>query len=76
MCQDVASTPATVASEEAGARTLPVSRGWKGFEALLFLMIKTSSGEAPLSAAQGPTVPGYLAPAKKIHFTKGRTAGL
>lgn len=53
MCKDVASTPAMVASEEAGARTLPVSRGWRGFEALLFLMSKTSSGEAPLSAAQG-----------------------
>lgn len=52
ICRDVAATPATLASEEAGARTLLVSRSLRGSEALL-LMIKTSSGEARPSAAQG-----------------------
>lgn len=48
-CKDVAGTPATLASEEAGVKTLPLSRGWRGFEALLLLTIKTSSGELPFS---------------------------
>ena len=50
--RDVAAIPATPASEEAGAGALPVFGSWRGFEALL-LMIKTSSGDARLSAAQG-----------------------
>lgn len=52
ICKDVAAIPTTPTSEEAGARALPVSGSWRGFEALL-LMIKTSSGEARQSMAQG-----------------------
>lgn len=74
MCQDVAGTPATLASEEAGTRTLLVSRGCRGFEALL-LMMKTTSEEDP-EYGSGDQLSDCLAPAKNVNFAKGREAGL
>lgn len=73
-CKDVAGTPATLASEEAGVKTLLLSRGFVINDQNL---IRRTPLLPPLpSRLRGPTVSGYLAPAKKVNFTKRRTAGL